>query len=79
VNALAAILLEAAEADCPVMYQPSRPGEQLRSVIDPSLAKRMLGWEPATPLADGLAQTLAWFRSKKAGGGQPQDRVCGVH
>ena len=66
VNALAAMLLEAADADCPIVYHPARPGEQKRSVIDPSLAKLVLGWEPLISVAEGLDQTLAWFRSKEA-------------
>jgi UDP-glucose 4-epimerase len=65
VNALAATLLEAADADCPVVCQPTRPGEQKRSVIDPSLARLVLGWEPLISVAQGLDQTLAWFRSKE--------------
>ncbi len=32
-----------------------------RPVID--LAKRHLGWEPKIPLEEGLAKTIAWFRS----------------
>jgi UDP-glucose 4-epimerase len=66
VNALAAMLLEAADADCPIVYHPARPGEQKRSVIDPSLARLVLGWEPLISVAEGLDQTLAWFRSKEA-------------
>ncbi len=63
VNALAALLLEAAGADRPVRYEAARPGEQLRSVIDPLLARQMLGWEPKVALTDGLQATLAWFQS----------------
>lgn len=65
VNALAAILLEAADSDCPVVHHPARTGEQGRSVIDPSLAKSVLRWEPMISLQDGLAQTLGWFRSQQ--------------
>jgi UDP-glucose 4-epimerase len=64
VNALAGMLLESADADCPVVHQSTRPGEQMRSVIDPSLARQVLGWEPGTPLAEGLLQTLIWFRER---------------
>ena len=71
VNALAAMLLEAADADCPVVHQPARPGEQMRSVIDPSLAETVLGWRPLTSLPAGLVQTLAWFRSKEVVNKQP--------
>ena len=66
VNALAAMLLEAADLDCPIVYQPGRPGEQARSVIDSGKAEQLLGWKPLSPLAEGLLQTLAWFRSKEA-------------
>jgi UDP-glucose 4-epimerase len=62
VNALAATLLDSIGADCPIVYQPSRPGEQLRSCIDPSKAGEVLGWSPVTPLPEGLTETFAWFR-----------------
>src|SRR4051794_30788246 len=37
-----------------------RLGELQRSVLDPSLAGRELGWRPQTSLADGLSQTWTW-------------------
>lgn len=70
VNALAAMLLEAADADCPVVHQPGRPGEQARSAIDPRKAEHLLGWKPLNSLEEGLLQTLAWFRAKQAVSGQ---------
>jgi UDP-glucose 4-epimerase len=39
---------------------PPRLGELQRSVLDPSLAARELGWRPAHSLAEGLAATWAW-------------------
>jgi CDP-glucose 4,6-dehydratase len=30
--------------------------------LDINKAKRLLGWEPTTPLADGLTQTISWYR-----------------
>jgi UDP-glucose 4-epimerase len=44
-------------------FAPPRAGELQRSVLDPSLAKRDLGWEPKQSLDDGLAETWAWFNS----------------
>ena len=44
-------------------FAPPRAGELRRSVLDPSLAKRELGWEPKQSLDDGLAETWAWFTS----------------
>jgi len=62
VNTLAAMLLRATGADSPIVHQPARPGEQNRSAINPALAAQVLGWQPITPLADGLTETLEWFR-----------------
>jgi UDP-glucose 4-epimerase len=41
----------------------ARPGELQRSVLDASLAKRELGWEPQRSLDEGLAETWAWITS----------------
>jgi len=40
----------------------ARAGEQRRSCLDPSAAARHLGWEAWTPLEEGLAATIDWFR-----------------
>jgi UDP-glucose 4-epimerase len=45
-------------------HAPPRPGEQRRSVLDPSRAKALLGWTAVTALDDGLRQTLAWFQKE---------------
>ena len=42
-------------------HAPARLGELQRSVLDPSLAARELGWRPERPLAEGLAETWAWI------------------
>src|SRR6266851_2315630 len=42
-------------------FAPSRLGELQRSVLDPSLAARELGWRPERSLADGLAETWSWI------------------
>jgi UDP-glucose 4-epimerase len=42
-------------------FAPARLGELQRSVVDPSLAGRELGWRPAVALATGLAQTWEWI------------------
>lgn len=38
--------------------------EQKRSCLDFSKAKKLLGWSPKYSLAEGLKETLAWYRSK---------------
>jgi UDP-glucose 4-epimerase len=41
-----------------------------RRVPDVSRMDRLLGMRATTPLAEGLARTIAWFRSEKAQAGQ---------
>jgi UDP-glucose 4-epimerase len=42
-------------------FAPARLGELQRSVLDPVLAARELGWRPERSLADGLAATWDWI------------------
>ena len=49
------------------VHGPAKAGEQRRSVIDASLAKRELGWQPRIVLEDGLSRTYEWFRSRGSG------------
>jgi UDP-glucose 4-epimerase len=59
---LGAGLAEAAGTDFAPEHAPPRMGEVSRISIDPSLAKRELGWEARVTLQDGLARTLEWAR-----------------
>jgi UDP-glucose 4-epimerase len=44
-------------------YAPARTGEIVRSAVDPSLAREVLGWEARVGLAEGLERTLAPLRA----------------
>ncbi len=55
---------KAMDTSFPVTFGPVRPGEQRRSALDASRARAELGWEPRTPLADGIAATVAWYRGR---------------
>jgi len=46
------------------VYAPPRPGDLRRSILDNTLAKKILGWEPSWKLEDGLRETVEWFRGK---------------
>jgi UDP-glucose 4-epimerase len=48
----------------PRKHGPGMPGEQRRSVIDPSLAQKVLGWKAAVPFRDGIEKTVAYFKSR---------------
>jgi UDP-glucose 4-epimerase len=43
-------------------FAAPRPGDIVRSVLDPSKAGKVLGWEAWTSLEDGLAATVAAYR-----------------
>ena len=53
---------------CPtakIDFAPAKAGEQMRSVIDNTLAGKVLSWSPKVDMADGLARTLEWYREGK--------------
>jgi UDP-glucose 4-epimerase len=43
---------------------PARPGDLRVIALDPGLARRVLGWEPFTALAEGVGRTVDWFRER---------------
>jgi UDP-glucose 4-epimerase len=55
------LLREASHAELLPRYAPAKPGEQLRSSLDPSRAAEFLGWRPEVDLATGLTKTLGYF------------------
>jgi UDP-glucose 4-epimerase len=58
---LIAVLNEVADRNAPLEpeFAPERPGEVKRSCLEPSRARRELGWEPRVKLRDGLQRVLA--------------------
>lgn len=51
-------------SDKPIFDEP-KPGDVQRSVVDPSRAKKALGWEAWTSLEEGLERTVEWYRSQR--------------
>ena len=49
-----------------LLHGPARAGDIARSLGDPAQAIARLGLRAATPLADGLAPTLAWMQPAAA-------------
>ncbi|HKN49566.1 MAG TPA: GDP-mannose 4,6-dehydratase, partial [Actinomycetota bacterium] len=43
---------------------PERPTEIMRMYSDSTKARERLGWRPTHTLADGLEQTIAWYRAE---------------
>jgi UDP-glucose 4-epimerase len=61
VNSLYELLLGIAARDLPARHGPSKPGEQLRSSVDPTLAGHTFGWYAQTDIRTGLEATLRSF------------------
>jgi UDP-glucose 4-epimerase len=62
VNRLHEILLEVSgKEEFPPQYGPAKPGEQMRSCVDPTKSIRVLGWQPAVDLNTGLEKTFQFF------------------
>lgn len=59
---LAQLIQEVTGAEAEIDFEERRAGEVHRSRVDISKAQRLLGFEPAIPLRDGLAQTAGWYR-----------------
>ncbi|TKS60797.1 MAG: UDP-glucose 4-epimerase [Nitrospira sp.] len=64
INELFRMLASLMGSACKEMHGPAKPGEQMRSVIDPSKIRQELGWDPKAELTDGLKKTVAFFREK---------------
>jgi UDP-glucose 4-epimerase len=61
VNELYGTMAKLSERDLPAEHGPAKPGEQLRSSVDPAKAARLLGWHPEVGLREGLEKTLGFF------------------
>ena len=51
------------ESTSKLVYGPMPKDDPKRRKPDITLAKELLGWEPKVPLRDGLAKTIAYFRT----------------
>ncbi len=64
VNELFRLLVNLAETKFSEVHGPPKPGEQKRSVLNPALAQKLLGWQAKTSLEQGLKETVNFFRNK---------------
>ncbi len=58
INALLTVLAPLIGSAADPVYAPQRPGDVRHSLAETSKARRLLGFEARTPLAEGLAQTV---------------------
>ncbi|MCB0319040.1 MAG: GDP-mannose 4,6-dehydratase, partial [Bdellovibrionales bacterium] len=64
VNELYSEICKSLDIEKLAKYAEHRPGDQLRSSIDASLAKEKLGWEPKVNISEGFQITAEWNRSQ---------------
>lgn len=64
VNEIYRLVAEASERGGAAVHGPAKAGEQLRSVLDCSLATRELAWKPSMSLNEGIAGTVAFFAER---------------
>ncbi|WP_141577888.1 NAD-dependent epimerase/dehydratase family protein [Actinomadura sp. WMMA1423] len=61
---LHSLVAEAAGAPDEPDFAPPRLGDLPAMAVDPARTREALGWEPATGLREGLAETVAWARDR---------------
>ena len=64
VNELYGLLHDLSGKDLPARHGSAKPGEQLRSSVNPARASRVFGWHPEVQLAAGLEETLRSFEAR---------------
>ena len=77
VNDLLALLRQIAGTSVCWRHGPPRPGEQRRSALECSLAKRLLKWQATTALRAGLVQTFHWFQGPVVRRSQERGNLTG--
>ena len=71
INELVSIVEDIADIKLERSYKLDAPKGVAGRNSDNTMIQRVLGWEPNTPLRDGMAETYAWiseqFAARKAG------------
>lgn len=63
IGELAVLIRELTQRQVELRYLPLPPDDPTRRQPDITLARSKLGWNPTTPLREGLTKTIEWFRS----------------
>jgi len=63
ISQLAHLVLQQTRSTSEICYEPLPQDDPLQRRPDITLARNRLDWNPAVPLEEGLAETIAWFRS----------------
>ncbi len=66
VNNIFRLLKEKTDSKQKEIHGPAKPGEQKRSVLDYSKAKKLLGWSPQYSLEKGIEETVKYYQEKNS-------------
>ncbi len=66
IKELAELIVELTGFDGALQWDPSKPDGQPRRGLDTSRATKEFGFEATTPLREGLAATIEWYRGHRA-------------
>ena len=66
-NRLYELMLGISSKNLPPEHGPAKPGEQLRSCVDSTLAGPTFGWRPEVSLSAGLPDILEYFEAAARG------------
>lgn len=71
---LAHLVLDLAGASPTIQRLPAPPGSVPRRCPDLGKLRRLTGFEPTVPLADGVRRTFEWYRDRldRTGGATPR-------
>lgn len=64
VLSVAELVLELTGSPSPIVFAPRPADDPTQRRPDLTTARTCLGWEPTTPLREGLASTIDWFRRR---------------
>ncbi len=68
---LISILEKELQKKAEIDRQPLQPGDVPRTYADITKARRLLDYDPQTPIEDGMHRFVEWFRTSKSGGMPP--------
>ena len=71
IRELAELVIELTKSKSQLVFEPLPEDDPKQRQPDITLARRELGWEPRIALRDGLARTIAWFRTINLGDSRP--------
>jgi len=61
IKEIAEIIKEAVGWEGEFVFDPARPDGAPRKVLDVNKMRRVLGWEPKTPIREGIRKTVEWY------------------